>query len=221
MNAMRSSTTTFARLRRGLCAFGLLAAALLVSAEPADPAATAGRDGETEAFLAGRLLVAREELRDPNFDHTVIFMLQHDPRGAMGLVINRRLGSIPLQELLDDMGIDADADETEITAHYGGPVEPGRGFLLHSDDAVLETSEALPGGFAVSADPEMLRRILEGSGPKDFRFVLGYAGWAPGQLEAEIARGSWWDVEADPALVFDAEVGTIWQRAIDLRGVDL
>lgn len=218
---MTSSTTAFTRVRRRFCLFALLGTLLPALAGPADPAPTAGRDGETETFLAGRLLVAREELRDPNFDHTVIFMLEHDPRGAMGLVINRRLGSVPLQELLEEMGIDADAGGTEITAHYGGPVEPGRGFLLHSDDAVLKTSQALPGGFAVSADPEMLRRILEGSGPKDFRFILGYAGWAPGQLEDEIARGSWWHVEADPALVFDADATTIWQRAIDLRGVDL
>ena len=67
----------------------------------------------------------------------------------------------------------------------------------------------------------MLRRILEGSGPKEYRFVLGYAGWAPGQLEDEIARGSWWDVEADPALVFHTDVASIWQQAIDRRGIDL
>ena len=206
---------------RPLRGFGLLAVLLVAFAGPADPAGTAGSESETEDFLAGRLLVAREDLRDPNFDHTVVFMIQHDPRGAMGLVINRRLGDIPLQDLLDEMGIDADAAGARIDTHYGGPVEPGRGFLLHSDDALLETSQKLPGGFAVSADPEMLRRILEGSGPKDFRFVLGYAGWAPGQLEAEIARGAWWDVEADPALVFGADLASLWQRAIDLRGVDL
>jgi putative transcriptional regulator len=209
------------RLRRPRRALGLLAAVLLAFASPANPAGTAGSEEETEAFLAGRLLIAREDLRDPNFDHTVIFMVQHDLRGAMGLVINRRLGSVPLQALLDQMGSDGDAADAKIAAHYGGPVDPERGFLLHSDDAMLETSQKLPGGFAVSGDPEMLRRILEGSGPKDFRFVLGYAGWAPGQLEAEIARGSWWDVEADPALVFQTDIASIWQRAIDRRGVDL
>ncbi len=206
------------RLRRAL---GLMVAVLFAFASPANPAGTAGSEAETEAFLAGRLLVAREDLRDPNFDHTVIFMVQHDPRGAMGLVINRRLGRVPLQALLDQMGSDGDAGDAEIAAHYGGPVDPGRGFLLHSDDAMLESSQKLPGGFAVSGDPEMLRRILEGSGPKDFRFVLGYAGWAPGQLESEIARGSWWDVEADPALVFDADIASIWRQAIERRGVDL
>ena len=218
---MTSSPTTTARLRRPLSALGLLAVLLLVFARPADPADTTGNERETAQFLVGRLLVAREDLRDPNFDHTVIFLLEHDRRGAMGLVINRRLGSVPMKEMLEEMDLDVEAGEAEITAHYGGPVDPGRGFLLHSDDTLLESSQKLPGGFAVSVDPEMLRRILEGSGPKDFRFVLGYAGWAPGQLEAEIARGSWWDVEADPGLVFDAEVARIWQRAIDLRGVDL
>ncbi len=209
------------RLRRPLRALGLLTAVLFAFASPANPAGTTESEAETEIFLAGRLLVAREDLRDPNFDHTVIFMVQHDPRGAMGLVINRRLGRVPLQALLDQMESDVDAADAEIAAHYGGPVDPGRGFLLHSDDAMLESSQKLPGGFAVSGDPEMLRRILEGSGPKDFRFVLGYAGWAPGQLESEIARGSWWDVEADPALVFDADIASIWRQAIQRRGIDL
>ncbi|MDJ0981262.1 MAG: YqgE/AlgH family protein, partial [Kiloniellales bacterium] len=134
------------RLRRAL---GLMVAVLFAFASPANPAGTAGSEAETEAFLAGRLLVAREDLRDPNFDHTVIFMVQHDPRGAMGLVINRRLGRVPLQALLDQMGTDGDAADAEIAAHYGGPVDPGRGFLLHSDDAMLESSQKLPGGFAV------------------------------------------------------------------------
>lgn len=218
---MTSSKTTATRLRPALRAFGLLTAVLLAFTSPAEPAGTTGTEDETEAFLAGRLLVAREDLRDPNFDHTVIFMVQHDPRGAMGLVINRRLGSVPLQALLDQMGTDSDAADAQIAAHYGGPVDPERGFLLHSDDAMLESSQKLLGGFAVSGDPEMLRRIIEGSGPKDFRFVLGYAGWAPGQLEAEIAHGSWWDVEADPALVFQTDIASIWQRAIHRRGVDL
>ncbi|MDJ0943041.1 MAG: YqgE/AlgH family protein [Kiloniellales bacterium] len=218
---MTRNSTIFTSLRPRLYAFGLLAVLLIASAGPADPAGTEGTEGETETFLAGRLLIAREDLRDPNFDRTVVFMLRHDRRGAMGLVINRRLGQVPLQVLLDEMGVEIDAADAEIAAHYGGPVEPGRGFLLHSDDAVLESSQRLPGGFAVSGDPEMLRRILEGSGPKDFRFVLGYAGWAPGQLESEIARGSWWDVEADPALVFHADIASIWRRAIDRRGVDL
>ncbi len=209
------------RLRRPRRAPALLTVVLLAFASPANPAGTAGSEEETEPFLAGRLLVAREDLRDPNFDHTVIFMVQHDPRGAMGLVINRRLGSVPLQALLDQMGADGDAADAQIAAHYGGPVDPGRGFLLHSDDAMLESTQKLPGGFAVSRDPEMLRRIIEGSGPKEFRFVLGYAGWAPGQLESEIARGSWWDVEADPSLVFDADIASIWQQAIDRRGIDL
>lgn len=215
---MKSSPKTFARPFRAL---GLLVALLLAFAPPAEPRGTTDGGGQSAQSLAGRLLVAREELRDPNFHRTVIFLLEHDPRGAMGLVINRRLGGVPLKELLEEMGVDVEADDAEIAAHYGGPVDPERSFLLHSDDAMLETSQKLPGGFAVSVDPEMLRRILEGGGPKDFRFILGYAGWGPGQLEAEIARGTWWDVEADPALVFEAEVATIWQRALDLRGVDL
>ncbi len=199
-------------------ATGLLAALLVFTPAPADPAPTEGEDGIT---LAGRLLVARPDLQDPNFRQSVIFMLEHDSTGAMGLVINRRLGSTSAAELLKQMGKAGEDLDRQIAVHFGGPVEPARGVLLHSDDQMLETSLDLPGSFAVSADAEMLRRIARGKGPKGFRFLLGYAGWGPGQLEDEILRGTWWQVEADPALVFEADVASIWQRAIDLRGLDL
>lgn len=196
----------------------LSAALLAVVTAPAPPTAT---EGEASAGLAGRLLVAREDLRDPNFHQSVVYMLEHDSRGAMGLVINRPIGSAAVAELLKQMGVEGESSDAEIPIHFGGPVEPSRGFLLHSDDAMLEGSQGLPGGFAVTGDPEMLRRIARGEGPRNYSFLLGYAGWAPGQLEREIARGTWWDIEADPALVFEADSAAIWQRAIDLRGLDL
>ena len=213
MRPMAYRTTVFGSLA------ALLAGALLALAPlPAGPAAAEGDPG---ASLAGRLLVARAELQDPNFRQSVILMLEHSSDGAMGLVINRRLGTTSAAELLGQMGMAGKDLDAPIAVYFGGPVEPGRGVLLHSDDQLLETSEGLPGGFALSADPEMLRRIARGEGPKASRFLLGYAGWGPGQLEAEIARGTWWDVEADPALVFEADIASIWQRAIDLRGLDL
>lgn len=204
---------------RALTAWLCLVLALTAGAPAGvQPAVT---EGEPAPSLTGRLLVARESLRDPNFAQTVVFMLQHDTEGAMGLVINRPLALAPLGELLEEMGDGGEGLDGEIELHYGGPVEPGRGFLLHSDKTMLDSSQALPGGFALTSDPEMLRRIGEGRGPDGFRFLLGYAGWAPGQLEGEITRGSWWHIEADPQLVFDQDEASIWKRALAARGVDL
>ena len=171
--------------------------------------------------LAGRLLVAKTRLRDPNFVQTVIFMLEHDKRGAMGFVINRPLGKVPADKLLDKMGVEAGESPIEIPVHYGGPVEPGRGFVLHTQDLVLDTTRVLEKDFALTTDAEILRNIANGKPPKGFRFVLGYSGWAPGQLENEIARGDWFDVPADSALVFDRDSASIWDKVMSESGVEL
>ena len=171
--------------------------------------------------LAGRLLVAKQRLRDPNFVQTVIFMLEHDKRGAMGFVINRPLGAVPADKLLDKMGVEGGESGTEIPVHYGGPVEPGRGFVLHTQDLVLDTTRVLAQDFALTTDTEILRNIAGGNAPKGFRFVLGYSGWAPGQLENEIARGDWFDVHADSALVFDRDSEAIWDKVMAASGVEL
>jgi putative transcriptional regulator len=172
--------------------------------------------------VAGRLLVATPELEDPNFRHTVVYMVQHDNSGAMGLVLNRVLGKGPVAELLHGLGIDSEADPSrEIEVHYGGPVEAGRGFVLHSPDYSGEDTVVLSDLAALTSSLDVLSAIAAGKGPKRSLFVLGYAGWAPGQLEAEIAAGAWEIVDADEGLLFDDRVDSKWQRALDRRGVDL
>lgn len=168
------------------------------------------------ASLAGRLLVATEQMPDPRFAETVIYIIQHDQGGAMGLVINKPLATVPLTNLLDDLGLDGNGISGDVPVHFGGPVEPRRGFVLHTPDYADDGTLTI-GGFAVTAQPEILQAIGRGAGPKKFLFCLGYAGWAPGQLEAEMRTGHWVDVAADVRIVFDEPVNTKWERALGRR----
>jgi putative transcriptional regulator len=172
--------------------------------------------------LAGQLLVATPELDDPNFSHTVVYLVQHDASGALGVVINRVLGAGPLGKLLQSLGIEEGSDsEAPIRVHYGGPVQLDRGVVLHSPDYRQDDPLVVDDLAAFSFSLDALRAIAQGRGPRHNLFALGYAGWAPGQLESEIARGSWFTIEPDEALLFDDQVETKWERALDRRGFDL
>jgi putative transcriptional regulator len=172
--------------------------------------------------LAGQLLVATPELDDPNFSHTIVYMVQHDERGALGVVVNRVLGGGPLGKLLERLGIEEGSDsQTEIKIHYGGPVDLGRAVVLHSPDYLQDDPVAVGELAAFSFSLDALRAIALGHGPRHSLLALGYAGWGPDQLEGEIARGSWFTIEPDEALLFDADVDTKWERALARRGLDL
>ena len=169
-------------------------------------------------WLTGQLLVATEDLRDPRFHHTVIYMVRHDRTGAMGLVVNRPLGDVGAADLLEKLGRKTDGVSKRIRVHYGGPVESGRGFVLHAVEAPAGSGRA-PDGIALSTDPAVLEEIARGAGPRRSVFALGYAGWAPGQLEGEIERGSWISVAADEALIFDDDTDSKWERAMASRRI--
>lgn len=172
--------------------------------------------------LAGQLLVATPELDDPNFSHTIVYMIQHDANGAVGLVINRVFGPAPLGKLLEDLGFEEGTDsEAEIQVHYGGPVDLGRGFVLHSPDYRRDGTLVVDNMAAFSARLDVLRDIARGEGPRRSMVALGYAGWGASQLEGEIARGSWFTIEPDESLLFDDDVDDKWERALARRGVDL
>lgn len=178
--------------------------------------------GDNGTSLAGRLLVATPELEDPNFDHTVVFMIQHDSNGAMGLVVNRVVAAGPLAELLKGLGIETETDPgLDIRVFAGGPVGREHGFVLHSADYHAQTTVEVTDKFAMTSSLDVLQDIAAGKGPQRSLFALGYAGWAPNQLESEIAAGAWVSVEADDALLFDEQVDTKWQRALDRRGIEL
>jgi putative transcriptional regulator len=200
-------------------------AALLAIVTFAGVATDAARGPERDpasTSVAGRLLVATPELQDPNFREAVVYMIHHDESGAMGLVVNRVLGSGPLDDLLERLGIDAEVEaDVEVEVHYGGPVEAGRGFMLHTPDYRSEDTTVVSGLAALTVTPEILRDIAAGKGPRRSLFALGYAGWSPHQLEDELAVGAWVVVDADETLLFDHQNDTKWQRAFDRRGIDL
>ena len=208
-------------MRRGalVVAAILLAVGLLVR-----PAGTASQNGATppqSGGLAGQFLVAAEEMGDPRFVRTVILVIRHDATGAMGLVVNRPVGEVPMARLLEGIGLDATGVRGEVRLHYGGPVEPQQGLTLHSTEFSIDGTLRVTGGIAVTGNPEVLRAIGAGRGPKRYLIALGYAGWAPGQLEGEMKAGGWVAVPADAALTFDENAETKWERAMARRQVVL
>jgi len=174
--------------------------------------------------LTGQLLVAMPQMQDPRFARSVVYMCDHsEATGAMGLVVNKRLDALTIDELYAHLKIEpvrhgASADRAP-PVHFGGPVDPGRGFVLHSADYREEATLELSGGFAMTATIDILRAMGKGEGPRRCLLALGYAGWAPGQLDAEIQANGWLSVAADPDLVFGDADDSKWQRALAKLGV--
>ena len=206
------------RWRKRLAVAAIRAGAVVcLSAAGIEP----GVGAEQGGFLTGQLLVATPEMADPNFVRTVIFMVKHDKNGAMGLVVNRPMAKGPIKDLLTSLGMDTQGASGEIILHYGGPVAPASGFMLHSDDVVLESTTVVEKGIALTSDAEMLRVIAQGKGPRRKLFALGYAGWAPGQLEAEINAKAWFTIPAEEDLIFGPAFESKWERALEKRKIEL
>jgi putative transcriptional regulator len=203
--------------RLSLCAVLITVALSLEASWNAGPAGAPA----PSASLAGQLLVALPELEDPRFTRTVIYMVKHDGRGATGLILNRPLGDIPIAVLLKQAGLPDPGAKGSVKLHVGGPVEPTRLSVLHSDDYKGPETTELAGGIAVSSQPEILQAIAAGKGPRRTHFNVGYAGWAPGQLEGEIRDGYWVTVPADSAILFDDAYETKWDRAMAKRRINL
>jgi len=190
------------------------------------PVATAGPAAAPErpaasASLAGQLLVALPELEDPRFTRTVIYLVKHDSRGAVGLILNRPLGDIPIAVLLNQAGLPAAGVKGSVKLHVGGPVEATRVSVLHTDDYKGPDTSVVAGGIAITSEPEILQAIAAGKGPRRAHFNVGFAGWGPGQLEGEIKGGSWFTIPSDDAIVFDDAYETKWDRAMAKRRINL
>ena len=169
--------------------------------------------------LTGQLLVAMPQMSDPFFDHSVVYLCAHSEEdGAMGLVVNKPIDSLTLDELYAQLKI-APAMRSSQPVHFGGPVAPGQGFVLHSADYREEDTLGIGEEFAMTATLDILHAKSKGEGPSRGLVALGYAGWSPGQLEAEIQANGWLVVAADPSLVFETEDGSKWQRALAKLGV--
>ncbi len=177
-------------------------------------------DVDGEGYLTGQLLIAMPSMSDPRFARTVIYLCAHNAEGAMGLVLNRTISSITFKDLLSELKVDdAPAESSAPAIHFGGPVETGRGFVLHSTDYVGPDSMPLAGKLALTATVDILKAIATGNGPRRHLLALGYAGWGPGQLDDELQENAWLSVEADPDLVFDAELDAKWDRALAKLGI--
>jgi putative transcriptional regulator len=170
--------------------------------------------------LAGQLLIAMPQMQDRHFERSVIFLCVHNAEGAMGLVVNKTIDSVSLQELLEKLKVPCAGLKGAARVHAGGPVEEGRGFVLHSDDYLEENSLVVGNHLALTATLDILRAIGRGEGPRRSLLALGYAGWGPGQLDAEMQANSWIHVPADEAIVFDEHLDDKWQRALAKLGID-
>jgi len=170
--------------------------------------------------LTGKLLIAMPFLPDPRFSHAVIYICGHDSQGAMGLIINKGLPAVTFEELLTQMEVDISEIHNQIPIHYGGPVEVGRGFVLHSSDYLSDSTVLIENGFAMTATLDILRAMAVNEGPRQTLLALGYVGWNSGQLEHEIQENGWLTIDANPELIFGSDLDNKWREALATLGID-
>ena len=172
--------------------------------------------------LAGQILIAMPGMADPRFEKSVVFICAHSEEGAMGLIVNKPLEELSFSGLLEHLNIPLGPAGRDIRVHFGGPVERGRGFVLHSPDWERddEGTMQVPGGLEMTATINVLEALAVGEGPGKALLALGYSGWGPGQLEAEIGRNDWLTSTAPEGLVFGADDAAKWSAALRGMGID-
>ena len=171
--------------------------------------------------LTGQLLIAMPGMGDPRFERSVVYLCSHSDEGSMGLIVNKPTPDLPFKALLKQLEIDVGPAARQIRVHFGGPVENGRGFVLHSadytgNDSTLKVDEA----FGMTATLDILEELARGEGPDQALLALGYAGWGPGQLEGEIIQNGWLTADAEDTLVFASDDGSKWAGALKTLGID-
>ena len=173
--------------------------------------------------LTGKLLIAMPGMGDPRFDHSVVYMCAHTDEGAMGLIINKPVNDVTVTDLMKqlEVGVEDGLANTDMQVCFGGPVEQGRGFVLHSPDYLsrIQTLE-VDENFSMTSTMDVLEDLATGQGPKQALLMLGYSGWGEGQLESEITRNGWLTCAASPKLVFDVPDADKWEAALNSIGVD-
>lgn len=187
--------------------------------EPESPAAEPAR----AEFLDGQILIAMPGMQDPRFHRSLIYLCAHSADGAMGLIVNKRADNLKLKDLFGRLGIPIGSGPSELAGtpvHYGGPVEMGRGFVLHSsdyhsDDATMQVDDTT----SMTATLDILHAMATDCGPNRAIIALGYAGWAPGQLEAELQANGWLACAADETLLFGTDEDSKWDKALAKLGV--
>jgi putative transcriptional regulator len=175
---------------------------------------------EGESFLEGKLLIAMPGMSDPRFEKSVIFMCAHSGDGAMGIIVNKPVAGVSFQDMMRKLELQVTPGAPNFPVLYGGPVETGRGFVLHSgeydsSDATLPVSEDV----SLTTTLDILRAIGNGRGPEKAIFALGYAGWSPGQIEDEIRSNGWIHCDSDLDLLFNTNLGGKWATALGKLGI--
>jgi putative transcriptional regulator len=185
-------------------------------------------DSPGQGYLDGQLLIAMPVMEDERFARAVIYVCAHSSEGAMGIIVNRPAGSIDFPELLVQLNIIDKDNQIKLPENAesmkvlkGGPVETGRGFVLHSSDFFIEDATLpIDDGICLTATVDILKAIARGGGPKHAILALGYAGWGPGQLETEIQGNGWLHCAADPDLIFGRDIEEKYLRALRKIGID-
>ncbi|WP_088285436.1 YqgE/AlgH family protein [Ideonella sp. A 288] len=174
--------------------------------------------------LTNQFLIAMPGMADDTFAGSVVYLCEHTEKGALGLVINKPI-DIKLKNLFEKVELSLDSTELgEQPVFFGGPVQTERGFVLHDklgdDDSPYSSTLSIPGGLAMTTSKDVLEALSHGAGPKRLLVTLGYSGWGAGQLEDEIGRNGWLNVDAAPEVIFDTPVGERYDRALSLLGID-
>jgi len=170
------------------------------------------------ADLQGRFVIAMPNLEDPNFHKTVVLVCEHDKAGSMGIVVNRSM-PFTLGQVYEGQEIEG-RDHDDEPVHYGGPVQTEVGFILYRGDGPLAGAVHVAGDVYLGTSVELLRMIADGEGPAPFLFALGYAGWAPEQLDSELARNDWLVAQGDPEIIFSLPAEERWEHAVRSLGIE-
>jgi putative transcriptional regulator len=174
---------------------------------------------ESPRFLSGKLLLAMPGIGDPRFEHAVIAMCVHDENGAVGIGIGHQRAGIGVRGLLEQLGVDP-GQTPDAPVLHGGPVEPGRGFVLHSDDWGGQDTIAVTGLGALTGTIDVLKAIAEGRGPSRYLVALGYAGWGEGQLDEEMTRPGWFAADGRQQILFETPTAERWEATFKAEGID-
>lgn len=171
--------------------------------------------------LSGKLLIAMPGMGDPRFEKSVVYMCAHSEDGAMGLIVNKPAPGIKMDDLLDQLNIPQGDGSKDVRVYFGGPVEHGRGFVLHSNDYQTEAATMrVDDQFGMTATLDILQDMAKGDGPGQRILMLGYSGWGPGQLEGEIQQNGWLTCDATPEIVFASDDTGKWMAAVRSLGID-
>lgn len=174
---------------------------------------------EAPPYLTGQFLLAMPGIGDPRFERAVIAMCVHDEDGALGIGLGRLVPRIGFHNLLEQLDI-APAVAPDVPIHFGGPVEPQRGFILHTPDWEGQESVHVAGRWVLTATLDILKAIAEGKGPRRWVAALGYAGWGPGQLDMEMRRHGWFVTPGNDSLLYDSDVKSRWGEGFRASGID-